>query len=238
VTAYSVTSRLAVLASQSLASKLPNAAMPGAAELFAAGRLEALRPVFLRLTAYAVRLAVTSAAFIALANRQFVELWVGPEHYAGPWLGAVFVYWALQDSLHRGICGILFATGRIHGWTLASAVEAALNLGLSLALVGPLGLFGVALATSVARTATTAWFAPLAICRALDLGVARFLIDGVAATALRCAPACLGMWLCAAALPESLHWWRLAAVAAVGAVCQLLSFEAIVLLRRTPPGAG
>ena len=196
VTPYAFTSKLAVLFSINLASKVPIAVFPALSQMVALNQVKQLQRVFIFLTRYATRLAAVGAVFFILVNETFVSLWVGPQHFGGPLLNAVFVYWILQDTIYRGTTSLIYALGDIRNWAMVTFAEAGINLSISILLVGSLGLVGVALGTSIGKTLTTAWYGPYFTCKKLNLSISRFLWDGVLYTIFRCLPGMgLTVWL-------------------------------------------
>jgi membrane protein EpsK len=226
VTPYALTSKLAVLFSITIAGKLPDAAFPALSQMFACDERRRLKDVTVRLTGYAVRLAIVAAVFLAVANRQFITLWVGPQYYAGAWLNAVFVYWVLQDTISRGMSPVMFACGGLRRWAVVSIGEAVINLVTSVLLVGPLGLMGVALGTSIGKTLTTAWYLPYAICQKVDLPPRTFVSQGMMLPALRSTPGVLLAILTSTMLSRTLGWLWILAVGVVAVAGNVLCFEA------------
>ena len=231
VTPYAFTAKLAVLFSINIASKLPIAVFPAMSEMFARNQYWQLQQVFVLLTRYAARLAVISGVFIAIVNYKFVSLWVGSQYFGGPLLNAVFVYWILQDTIYRGTTAIVYASGEMRNWMIASFAEAALNLGFSILLVGPLGLVGVALGTSIGKTLTTAWYTPYWICRKIKLPIRQFIWRGVVYTVLRSTPGVLlTVWL-AYVFPTNLDWGWVILVGSVAVLTNVIAFEGIELAK-------
>jgi len=115
--------------------------------------------------------------------------------------------------------------------TIASLVEAACNLGFSIILVGPLGLVGVALGTSIGKTLTTAWYTPYWICRKLELPLKHFIWRGIVYAALRSLPGVvLTVWL-AYVFPINLDWGWIILVGSVAVLTNVAAFEGIELVK-------
>lgn len=224
VNTYVFTAKMAELFSQNLASKLPVAVMPGMAELFSQKDYHKIREVFQKLSCYTARLAILASSYIFIANKKFVELWVGNEYFGGFFLGLTFAYWALQDSFYRGITGILYSSGEMKKWTIATTIEAALNLALTLLLIKPLGLVGVALGTSIAKTSTTTWYTPYVICRKVGLPLKDYMARLVS-TGVKCIPSIAAMYLTSIIIPVQLGWFWLVLVGGTGASANILTFE-------------
>lgn len=223
VTPYSITSKAAILCSNTLASKLPIALFPGLASMFSAGEYDKLRSVLRVVLRLSLRLACVAGFLIAVCNERFVSLWVGSKFYAGPILNAVFVYWVAQDTLLRGLGSFVYASGRLRGWAVVCTLEAIVNLVTSIFLVNSLGLVGVALGTSIARTMTTVWLFWWLHSR---VGMSSIdLIWALVRPFLLCVPGCVFGWAVARALPESLGWFWLVSVVGVTCVANIASFE-------------
>jgi len=134
-------------------------------------------------------LMVTLGSF----NRAFVDLWVGPRHFDGSLLT-----WATVASV------VVFSWLCFFGWlidtqgdsrkrVMASSIGSAINLGLSLFLVGKLGVAGVALGTVIAYLLTDAWFLPRIAIRHYQVPRTA-LLRAVGAALLRAA-LWAGVWL-------------------------------------------
>ena len=185
--------------------------------------------MFILLVHYATRLAVVGCVLIAILNYQFVSIWVGSQYYGGAWLNAIFVFWVLQDSIYRGTAVVAQASGDLRGWSISSVVEAVLNLALSILLVMPLGIVGVALATAISKGVTTSWYVPYWICRKLHVPMRRFVLRDILTPALRCLPGiCLTIWF-STLISKNLGWYWIIMVAMVAAMTNILFFEAVEL---------
>lgn len=96
-------------------------------------------------------------------SESIIKLWAGPTAWGG--LGVVFalggyVYLSSFTASSVNIANGLNPTNIV---VVFGFIEAVLNLGISLALVKPLGIGGVALGTFIAALATSSWFYPLYI---------------------------------------------------------------------------
>lgn len=123
---------------------------PHGVQLAARGDHEGLRRSLIAGTRISLAVAVPFALGLVLFARAGVRAWAGAP-YAGASL--VVVYLALAQ-VNLAFCRtwfmILTSSGRVRGAAVISAVEATLNLGLSIALGLRMGLTGVALATLIA----------------------------------------------------------------------------------------
>lgn len=231
VTPYAFTSKLAVLFSINLASKVPIAVFPALAQMVALNQISQLQRVFVILTRYATRLAAVGAIFFILVNEKFISLWVGPQHFGGPLLNAALVYWILQDTIFRGTTSLIYAFGDLRNWVFVSFVEAGLNLSISILLVGPLGLAGVAIGTSIAKTLTTAWYGPYFTCKKLNISIRKFICEGVFYATFWSIPGVCLTILLAYNSPVDIGWMWIAYIGIAAIFTNIIFFEGIELVK-------
>jgi len=222
VPAYAVPYRLAMIPA-SLLTVFTSAAWPTFALLHARGEQAALRGAWSTLTRVTGALALGTSLVVGLFGRDLCAAWVGGAVQLSAGVGLAVSAYAFGFVLENGSAVLLNATGRTGGQVRCALAAAALNLGLSLALVGPLGVVGVALGTLLAALATTAWYLPLAASRVLGVSpgvlwhgaVTRWGVPGLATLAL-------GL-----ALDRSVAgtWPRVAAAAGLGVVHLALAWR-------------
>jgi O-antigen/teichoic acid export membrane protein len=153
-----------------------------------AGRL---RTSYLRATKLAFGGTVLAAILLAAYGRLAIGWWVGPSLFVGNRVLWVFCLLLLIATPIHTAALVLAGLGRHRAPAIGGGIEAALNLTLSMLLVRPLGVFGVALGTLVAGAATNGWVAPRAACRELRIrsgdyaarAILPSLLPGVAAGA-------------------------------------------------------
>ncbi len=134
-----------------------NSAGPGINGVFASGSLEVRRRTLVRLTKYALLLAIPAVVGVGLVNRGIVSVWVGEGQYAGPWMSLCLVLFVLSVSLGGVYNLFIFASGRIGGLAIVATCEGIANLTLSFVLGSWLGLWGVMLASLLANIPTTVY---------------------------------------------------------------------------------
>jgi O-antigen/teichoic acid export membrane protein len=234
VTPYSLTSRLPVLFSINIASKLPTAVFPAISQMFAEGNISKLQGVFIKLATISVRLAVMAATFVFIANQQFISLWVGPDQYGGVMLNCVFIYWILQDTIYRGTTALVYASGDLRNWTIASILEAIFNITISILLARTIGIVGVALGTSISKTITTGFSTPYFISKKLNMSFGYFIKKGILKPLLISLPGVLFAWLVSIFTPISLGWIWIITVGGIIGFSNLMLFEGRVLLTPSP----
>ena len=141
---------------------------PFTAMAYSAGQKDRVVKILLRNVRYLMSSTTIFCTIIAVFGAEIVNLWLGPGRFAGyPTLWTLTIVIMLET--HQVIHAItVMATGRIIylPWALASGI---LNLILGCALVGPLGLWGVALGTMLAQMVTNNWFAPWSCLRLLGM---------------------------------------------------------------------
>jgi len=109
-----------------------------------------LRATFLSATRWAWYAALPTQAGLLLLGHAFLSLWVGRDHadVCAPVLyplASVVALSAAQSVASR----VLYGTGHLRGFVWAAALEGVANLLLSLALIQPLGVIGVAWGTAI-----------------------------------------------------------------------------------------
>jgi len=231
VTPYVFTSKLPIMFSVTLASKLPGAIFPAMTEMFANREFEKLRQIYKRLTIFAVRMAFLAGTFIFIANPLFVSLWVGSPNYGGNILNLVFVSWVLLDTIYRGTTAIVYASGDLRNWTIATSVETVLNIVISIVLVGYLGLVGVALGTLISKALSTGFYIPYWTCRKLGLSIKDFLIKSIISPILRSIPSILITFSVSLFLPINLGWLWIVLIILVLVITNFLMFEGLALMK-------
>jgi O-antigen/teichoic acid export membrane protein len=125
--------------------------MPMATKLNTEGRSAELRDVFLKWSKIAMSLTLMAGLFLIVLGPRFIGWWIGPsfEERGGRVLQILMVS-ALFFLPVRGVAQpILMGVGKPGLPTIAFVGAGILNLGLSVLLVGPFGLTGVALGTAI-----------------------------------------------------------------------------------------
>ena len=165
--------------------------------------------------------SVLAAVIVGVFGISLVRRWVGPTLEVDPRLPWVFAAMFLTATPIHMASLLLSALGRHRAPAIGGAAEAVLNLTLSLILVRPLGVLGVALGTLGSGLLTNAWIAPRTACRELGIPVLDYLRRVVGHAVVPGTAAGATAWLVAArAAPGSAT--ELAGIALVAAVFLLL----------------
>lgn len=144
--------------------------MPLAAAAVRRGELDDLRETFLRWSKIASTVVLLMGVYLMVLGPEFLHAWLG-EAYApesGRLLQVLMASFFLFLPVRGVALPVLMGMGRARGPGIGLLLMGATNLGLSLALIGPLGLLGVALGTAIPNVLFSATFA-VAACR--ELGV-------------------------------------------------------------------
>lgn len=130
---------------------IANVVMPLAAKLHAEGREKDLGPIFLRWSKASFNIVLAIGLWLLILGPEFLGWWIGPE-VAGPagralqiLTASFLIYLPLRGVAMPAVNGL----GDIRASSIMLVGMGVLNLGLSLLLVGPFGLDGVALGTAI-----------------------------------------------------------------------------------------
>ena len=172
---YAIAARFVELAKNLLRS-VTTTLTPAVSEREAKGDHEGIRRVLLDGTRAVLYLVLPIHLGLMFFGAPFLARWVGGPQYA-EWcypataiLSATLTIGVAQSVASR----ILYGMGTIRLFARLALVEAAVNLGLSLALVGPFGLEGVAVAVAVPNV-LFCLFAIGYACHVLNVGTVRYL---------------------------------------------------------------
>jgi O-antigen/teichoic acid export membrane protein len=150
--------------------------MPTATRLQAQGKSAELGEIFLKWSKIALSLTLAAGLFLIVLGPRFIAWWVDPafERPAGDVLQILMVSYLIFLPVRGVALPILMGLGKAGLPTVGFLVAGALNLGLSIALVRPLGLVGVALGTAIPNV-LFAGVVFVQACRELDVSVVQFL---------------------------------------------------------------
>ncbi|HEV8265265.1 MAG TPA: polysaccharide biosynthesis C-terminal domain-containing protein [Gemmatimonadales bacterium] len=125
--------------------------MPTATRLKTRGQNAELREVFLKWSKIAFSLTMVAGLFLIVLGPRFIAWWIDPsfERPAGDVLQILMVSYLLFLPVRGVALPILMGLGKPGLPTVGFLVAGVVNLGLSILLVRPLGLAGVALGTAV-----------------------------------------------------------------------------------------
>jgi O-antigen/teichoic acid export membrane protein len=124
--------------------------LPTATRLSATGQVHELRDVVLKWSKICLSLVLLVGLYLLVLGPAFLGAWVGPrfEEPSGRVLQVLMLSFLVWLPVRGVAIAVLFGLGRPRAAALAFLAMGAVNLAISLALVRPLGILGVALGTA------------------------------------------------------------------------------------------
>lgn len=163
--------------------------MPMAAR-HAGGRsgLGEVRDAFLKWSKVAATIVFLVGGYLMVLGPAFLDAWLGEASTAesGRLLQVLMVSFFVFLPVRGVALPVLMGLGRAKGPGFGLLAMGLANLLLSIALIGPMGLLGVALGTAIPNVVFALLFA-LAACRALDVGAGAYAVQAFGRPALACA---------------------------------------------------
>lgn len=150
--------------------------MPTAARLKTQEKGAELRDVFLKWSKIALSLTMVVGLFLVVLGPRFIAWWIDPsfERPAGEVLQILMVSYLIFLPVRGVALPILMGLGKPGLPTIAALAAGLVNLGLSIVLVGPLGLAGVALGTAIPNV-LLAGFVAVQACRELGVPLGEYV---------------------------------------------------------------
>ena len=149
---------------------------PRFAVLYGSGRKEELQQTLFRSTIVASALAFGGAALLIVFGRHLIHLWVGTKFTdAAPVLYVLVGALAFEMAQNPGI-NVLYAVDRIRILAGLWLVEAIFNVSLSLLLVGPFGIIGVALGTAIPCVISKLLVLPYLVTRVASVPITKYYL--------------------------------------------------------------
>jgi O-antigen/teichoic acid export membrane protein len=221
ITFFAVAGKLVDYAKAALRTAT-TALTPAVSTLEARGDLPAIRGMLLNSTRYVLWLILPIQLGLMILGKPFLANWLGSSRYAdliSPTLWILALPLALAMS--QSVTGrILYGMGRLRWFARIMMAEAIVNLLLSVLLVGPLGIEGVAWGTTIPELVTHVALA-VYVCRVLDVRVRTYVRRAFLAPALMAGLLALG-WAAAAQAIDLDHWAALLATGTIGLGLYLL----------------
>jgi len=150
--------------------------MPAATRLQTQGKIPELREIFLKWSKIAFSITMMVGLFLLVLGPRFIAWWVGPEfeRSAGQVLQILMISYLVFLPVRGVALPILMGLGKPKLPTIGFLIAGVINLGLSILLVRPLGLAGVALGTAIPNVL----FAVLVLvhaCRELEMPTLEYI---------------------------------------------------------------
>jgi O-antigen/teichoic acid export membrane protein len=120
--------------------------------------LPAVHRITIRTAQIGMSIMAAGVAFLLVAGREVIQLWLGAGNFIGYSVLLVFCVMLTLEAQHVILISSSRATEdeNYAGWAIGAGI---LNLVLTWYLIKPLGLFGVALGTTLAQLLTNNWYA-------------------------------------------------------------------------------
>lgn len=173
VTYYAVALRL-VETFADLINKATNMMMPVFAVDFFQNNLVELRRKYLLVVRVTAIPALYGAGMIVLLGRPLILRWMGPQFEQSYPILVVLMLAMVFEVVGNGSDSMLFALNQHRYLALANVAEAGLNFLLSVLLIGPYGLIGVAIGTAIPLVISRALVIPYLTTRALAVSPWRY----------------------------------------------------------------
>ncbi len=150
--------------------------MPMATRLQTQGKKAELQEIFLKWSKIAMSLTLAAGLFLIVLGPRFIAWWVDPtfERPAGQVLQILMVSYLVFLPMRGVALPMLMGLGKAGLPTIGFLVAGVLNLGLSILLVRPLGLAGVALGTAIPNVLFAVMIFVHA-CREMDVSILAFM---------------------------------------------------------------
>ena len=178
VTFYSIAGSLAMYSGQ-ISTSMGSTFIPMASNFDASGQSSNLQKLLLRGTQAMLGLMLPIGLTLLLRGKTFIGLWMGPQfsETSGTILQILLIsqFFTIANSTAGQIAYGVDKHKSVATW---AAIEAALNLGLSLILVKTIGIYGVAWGTSISQAIIHLIFWPRFVKRELSVPVWTYLWDG------------------------------------------------------------
>ncbi len=216
VTPYSIARRLSELPSI-MTYQFATVLFPLASELHGAGNQARLRALYLGATRLALALFVPIAVGLMVLAEPFLAAWVGKAFARDAHIVVILIASGLFNVAMWPALSMLMGSNAHRPLAVFSGLSALLNLGLSVALVGRIGVTGVALGTLIAAGLEALVVLPFTM-RRYAIEPRTMLSEALAPGLLPAVPTVLALFVLRAALAPS----SLVTVVGVGAIGGLI----------------
>lgn len=177
LTLYDIANRIHL--APRLALTLGSSALtPAASALHASGDTSALRALMLRATRVTMAITLPIGFTAMVLAKPLIEAWVGPRFDGAAPVAQLFVVYVLFTAIITAGSTMLTGMGVMNRLVVFGVISVLVNLAASVALLGPLGIKGVVVGTTIGYMIT---FGPTLalILEHFQLSLARFLREGL-----------------------------------------------------------
>jgi O-antigen/teichoic acid export membrane protein len=192
---------------------------PAVSAMDAIGEQHRIRRLMLEGSRLGLWCVIPIEIWLLVMGEPFLTLWIGPRLAEEAWPVLAIMAVPLVFSIAQSVSTrILFGTDGIRWLAWTGAIQALSNIGLSLLLVTPLGIAGVALGTAIPHVVYN-----LAVehhvCKKLGIGLRQILAESYVKPLLS-ALLLISFWLACRLVPHmpQLNWFWLIALSAIGVI--------------------
>lgn len=178
------------------------------------GDYDAIRDALLKVTKLSAILTGFVGFSLIFYGRAFILRWMGPGFETSYWVAAILCVSMIVALPQSPGIQLLYGVSKHKEYAVLSLCEGLVNLALSVILLRPLGLYGVALGTLASAALFKLLVQPTLVCRAARLPVRTYLVEGIALPLAKTAGA-LALFFAAASRWVSADYGAIAACAAV-----------------------
>jgi len=144
---------------------------------FAEGRMDMIQEKLLFLTRVNVSVSAILSCSLILVARPLIAIWVGPDYLPAFWPLLILAVIAPLGVGQNAATQTFYAMSRHRYYAYINICEAGANLMLSLILVRPYGIVGVALGTAIPFLLSKIIFVPYYICKFTGLSLSDYLLN-------------------------------------------------------------
>jgi O-antigen/teichoic acid export membrane protein len=213
---------------QQLTNQLNDALFPNVVDSDAAQRHDRLQMILINGTKLSLALAAPVCLGLIVLAESLIQNWVGPQFSASVLPTQILLSVVLVRISTASANLILRGAGQHQLLTYTNATTAVVNLLMSIALIRPFGLVGVALGTLIPVTVAAVFVLYPAACRRVDVPLGRPLMQGIVPALWPAVIMTMGLLWVARRLPPA-SFLEVALLLAAGGVVYLGLFVGLAL---------
>lgn len=161
----------------SLSKQLINVFSPLFAQLYGSGRLDSVRSAYITCTKFSFGMMIGIVIPAMFYAEDALRFWIGDEFTASRGVLTVLLAAAVVRTLQESSANALVMTGKHYFVARVSTASAVANLALSMVLVRPLGITGVAWATLLSVALFGFLVTTLRACREYQIPLVKFVFQ-------------------------------------------------------------
>jgi O-antigen/teichoic acid export membrane protein len=190
VTPFSIARRLSELC-QILTDQFMKVLIPLASEFNALGHFDRLQALYIAGTRLTLAIFLPVACAMAVLMKPLLTAWVGSAYAAYAPIAIILLVASLINTSQWPAGAVLQGMGRYQAMVMMSSVSAVSSVVLSIVLIRPLGLSGVAIATLIPTTVVCIGLVLPYAMRTMQVSAARLLREVMFPVIIPCVPGLL-----------------------------------------------